>query len=231
MSESALGKATGSSDADDKESSVPVYQRKEWLQRHYWGKEMSTYEMADKAGTCRQTISNWMERHDVDKRNPRHKRDHIVQSNATERISDKDWLQQKYHQEGLSTVEIGDLVGVTPEAVLRWMGKFGIETRDKADYVLRGEDHPDWQGGYEQYYGPNWPQQRQKAVERDSHECRRCGISERESIDTHGRKLDVHHIEPFRKFDSPEAANRLDNLLTLCRTCHRRLEGLPIDTR
>jgi DEAD/DEAH box helicase domain-containing protein len=41
----------------------------------------------------------------------------------------------------------------------------------------------------------------------------------------------VHHIEPFRSFgykrgrnEAYEEANRLENLVTLCRSCHRRVE-------
>jgi DEAD/DEAH box helicase domain-containing protein len=34
----------------------------------------------------------------------------------------------------------------------------------------------------------------------------------------------VHHKIPFRAFPSYKEANRLDNLTTLCRNCHRRAE-------
>ena len=38
------------------------------------------------------------------------------------------------------------------------------------------------------------------------------------------RSHDVHHIKPFRSFHSPEQANRLNNLVTLCSRCHHRAE-------
>jgi DEAD/DEAH box helicase domain-containing protein len=45
------------------------------------------------------------------------------------------------------------------------------------------------------------------------------------------RAHDVHHLEPFRTFgyvrganDRYLEANRLENLVTLCRSCHRRVE-------
>jgi len=75
-------------------------------------------------------------------------------------------------------------------------------------------------------YGPNWPAQRDAARARDGHRCCRCGAPERDD-----RQHDVHHLTPFRSFgyvpgrnDLYKLANRLENLITLCPTCHRRVE-------
>ena len=75
-------------------------------------------------------------------------------------------------------------------------------------------------------YGPNWPEQRAKARARDGYLCVLCGAPE-----PPGRPHDVHHIRPFRTFgyipgvnDNYRLANRLENLRTLCRTCHQRVE-------
>jgi DEAD/DEAH box helicase domain-containing protein len=75
-------------------------------------------------------------------------------------------------------------------------------------------------------YGPNWSQQRDAARARDGHRCCQCGAPERED-----RRHDVHHITPFHAFgyvpavnDLYELANRLENLVTLCPACHRRVE-------
>ncbi|MFQ6101875.1 MAG: DEAD/DEAH box helicase [Anaerolineae bacterium] len=75
-------------------------------------------------------------------------------------------------------------------------------------------------------YGPNWPTQRDAARARDGYRCQQCGTPEQE-----GRQHDVHHITPFRAFsyvpgvnDLYKLANRLENLITLCPTCHRRVE-------
>jgi DEAD/DEAH box helicase domain-containing protein len=38
------------------------------------------------------------------------------------------------------------------------------------------------------------------------------------------RQHDVHHKIPFRTFTSIDEANRLENLSTLCRTCHQKVE-------
>lgn len=74
-------------------------------------------------------------------------------------------------------------------------------------------------------YGPNWQQQRQLALERDGRRCRTCGASGEESL------LHIHHIRPFREYgyvpgenEAYKIANQLDNLVTLCPSCHRRAE-------
>ena len=74
--------------------------------------------------------------------------------------------------------------------------------------------------------GPNWAQQRNRARGRDGYRCRHCEAPERPN-----RTHDVHHVQPFRTFgyvrgknDRYLEANRLANLVTLCTSCHRRVE-------
>lgn len=95
-----------------------------------------------------------------------------------------------------------------------------------------GEDHPRWKGGAISY-GPNWQSQRRSALERDDFECAVCGISNADHQEEYGMELSVHHITPARKFIDKgeidyENANRINNLITLCRTHHREWEGLPV---
>jgi len=67
-------------------------------------------------------------------------------------------------------------------------------------------------------YGANWIKQKDLARKRDRFTCRVCGIIER------AQSHHVHHIVPFRSFTTYEQANRLDNLITLCPTCHQKAE-------
>jgi DEAD/DEAH box helicase domain-containing protein len=84
-------------------------------------------------------------------------------------------------------------------------------------------------------YGPNWQAQRQQALARDHHRCRTCGAAG-EELSASGKSdrsgLHVHHIRPFREYgyvpgqnDHYRRANVLENLVTLCPTCHRRAES------
>ncbi len=83
-----------------------------------------------------------------------------------------------------------------------------------------------WVGEHVASRGPDWPQQRDRARQRDGYRCTRCGASERP-----GRQHDVHHLVPFRDFgwrpgenENYRQANRLENLVTLCPSCHRLAE-------
>jgi DEAD/DEAH box helicase domain-containing protein len=68
-------------------------------------------------------------------------------------------------------------------------------------------------------YGPNWDIQRERARKRDGYRCQVCGAPEQ------GRAHHVHHKTPFRMFTSYIHANVLENLVTLCPECHRRVEA------
>jgi len=76
-------------------------------------------------------------------------------------------------------------------------------------------------------YGPNWRQQRRKALERDGYRCRTCGAGGGPD----GVSLHVHHIRPFRDYnyipgvnENYLQANQVENLVALCPSCHRRAE-------
>jgi DEAD/DEAH box helicase domain-containing protein len=68
-------------------------------------------------------------------------------------------------------------------------------------------------------YGPNWPGIRERVRSRDGYKCQVCGTPEA------GRQHDVHHKVPFRAFTIREEANRLENLITLCPSCHKQAEA------
>ena len=67
-------------------------------------------------------------------------------------------------------------------------------------------------------YGHQWAAIRSQVLERDGHRCRSCGIS------SLIQPLHVHHLQPFRTFTSMATANALNNLISLCPTCHRLAE-------
>lgn len=79
-----------------------------------------------------------------------------------------------------------------------------------------GENSPSWKGGHSCYRGYNWDKQRELALERDGHCCIVCKAKD--------KTLHVHHKIPFRLFNTFESANELLNLITVCNSCHRKLE-------
>jgi 5-methylcytosine-specific restriction endonuclease McrA len=96
--------------------------------------------------------------------------------------------------------------------------------------TIRGENHPRHkEETKELYYGPSFPEQREKALERDNHACRVCGRSEATQVGIYGCGLNCHHIRKFREFDHHEEANRLENLVMLCSQCHQHVENYQIN--
>lgn len=81
----------------------------------------------------------------------------------------------------------------------------------------------------EPYYGPHWDEHAEEIRKRDDYECKECGMSNEMHINEYGSRLNVHHIVAAREFDSYEAANTRENLITLCNSCHTTYEHLPIE--
>jgi DEAD/DEAH box helicase domain-containing protein len=73
-------------------------------------------------------------------------------------------------------------------------------------------------------YGPEWAQIRERVRARDKYICQVCSTPEDALTGAGRRQHDVHHKIPFRAFTSFVEANRLDNLTTLCPTCHHKVE-------
>jgi hypothetical protein len=91
------------------------------------------------------------------------------------------------------------------------------ESRLKISLSHRGENN--WRyidGKKSNNYGFFWNYIRKKVYERDNYTCQECGV-----IDV---RLEAHHIIPFRIVK----CHSLDNLVTLCKKCHMRIENTII---
>ena len=89
---------------------------------------------------------------------------------------------------------------------------------------MSGAKNPSWKGGHRSWQqgkhgrdkeNLSWKQQRKLAWVRDSLMCQKCGKNQV------GRKPDCHHVIPYRIGFS----HHLDNLICLCRSCHKRAEA------
>lgn len=94
------------------------------------------------------------------------------------------------------------------------------ENRDK----FSGANSWNWKGSClrknKSYRGPDWTEIAGKARARDQHQCQGCGMSREQHAERWGKALEVHHIVPFYEFTDHKKANRLSNLVTLCKSCH-----------
>ncbi len=82
-----------------------------------------------------------------------------------------------------------------------------------------GERHHSWKEGESKYRGTWWYVRRQ-ARKRDDYTCQNCGTSKSEL----GQNPHVHHVKPIRNFEDPQEAHTLDNVVTLCPSCHHKIE-------
>lgn len=89
-------------------------------------------------------------------------------------------------------------------------------------FIRRNPEAIPWfRGGRDPYYGPNWYHMARLARWRDKDTCQDCGVLQEFPV------LDVHHKIPRRAFfGNYELANQLNNLVSLCKTCHGIRESL-----
>lgn len=68
---------------------------------------------------------------------------------------------------------------------------------------------------------------REVAIQRDGSKCTNCNMSRKQHIEKYGRDITVHHIDGNgRKNSATTKNNNLDNLKTLCLSCHGREDRL-----
>jgi len=102
------------------------YHNGEWLHQEYIEKRRTTTDIADECGVSGATICDWLDRHDIQTRSQResHKPD--------KKYTDREWLNTQYRENGKTMREIADECDVTAAAILKWLRRYNIETRDEA---------------------------------------------------------------------------------------------------
>lgn len=161
-------------------------------------------------------------------------------------VRDNVFCNQKCHGEWLSgenhhnwkggDVEVeccvcGDTKEVPPNRAEKFDRHFCYEKGCRYEWISEnhsGEDNPRWKGGVSHGYPGGWKSTRQEIRKRDNYQCRACGTTQEEHLEEVGCKLDVHHVVPVREFDDPADAHSKGNLVTACRSCHMKYEGLPV---
>lgn len=116
--------------------------------------------------------------------------------------------------------------------ICQWCGKEFIEWTYRNPSVCSNQCRSEYgasirakqlyKGGEITFRGIGWKQQAKLARKRDNYTCQACG---RHSwVDKFF--IQVHHIKPFREFgEDYESANSLDNLISLCPSCHPKVEA------
>jgi hypothetical protein len=114
----------------------------------------------------------------------------------------------------------GKLISRTPSEIANHIKEYCDKKCMANGYSFRfsGSSSPTWKGGLCKrfQYGDNWYRMRRLVRERDNFKCVMCGKTEEDN----NEQLTVHHIRPFRLFDSYLQANTFNNLVSVCRECH-----------
>lgn len=187
----------------------------EWLkeQNHNLGKTIR--EISDIVGCSPSAVNNAFDRHGI-----KNKYTNKIPESAKAILKDKGELKRLYIEEGLSTIKIGNKLGVHEGTVSNWLHRHDIETRSQSE--IEKELHPRYKPEAKGHvYDNKWAKVREIVIERDGEECQKCGISRQEHQEKNGLDLDVHHIIPQREIEDKYETS---NLTTMCRSCHIKEE-------
>lgn len=217
-----------------------LYKQKDWFIQNYL--LHSSKEMASICGLSKTHMFYWAKRHGVKKR------ELWDSSLATSTCyTDSDWLEQEYRVKRRSIKELALECNTTQSVIRNNLRKYHLqsnrmpksftpwnknkryknknavwtkEMREKASQQKLGEKNPQWKGGTTKRSVKIRKQInkiRYTIFKRDQFCCRMCHSN---------KKICIHHIVPV--WADPENTARLnavDNLITLCRACHLKLNG------
>lgn len=147
----------------------------------------------------------------------------------------KEWLINEYIEQGRSASDIADQFKVTANAILFWLKKHKIKTRNTSEarekkywgqvgsdnpmWNRRGELNPRWLGGItperqEFYTSREWKDACSAVWKRDNATCQRCSLHKNEQPDM---PYHIHHIVSFK---AKELRAKVSNLVLVCEVCH-----------
>jgi len=111
------------------------------LRKLYHDEVMTAEEIGDKLGTERSNILKWMERHGIERRSSAESRElrgthHRPTKDGPH--TDPEWLEDRYHGDGLSLSEMADEAGLGSEVtILRQMQRHNIPRRDLGEHLKK----------------------------------------------------------------------------------------------
>jgi len=105
---------------------------KEDLERMYLGEWMNAYEIAEKLGVSRTTVTHWLKLYKILIRTPSESK---LKKGVVKPT--KEDLERMYLKENMSTYEIGEYIGVGGCAVGKWLKKYGIPIRTTSESMLK----------------------------------------------------------------------------------------------
>ena len=212
--------STKETDTQDSFDECP-WRDEQLLRELYLDRKLSLSDISERFDCAPTTVSKWLRRHDIPTRGP------AGTGGVGETLKNKNCLRKEYLKKEKSIHTIANELEVAPWTVHEYLKHHGIPRRG---FGLSGERNGNYRGGHDKYYGASFEGQREKALERDNHQCQDCGIGQKKHKSEYSCELHIHHVQKFSDFgvENHREANRLENLVTLCASCHRKWEGVPV---
>jgi len=208
----------GGSIVSESKIEYPKLRDKDWIQSEYVEKGKSCVDIAKGVGCSKSSVQKWLDKHNISTTTNKQK--------TPEKLKDEEWLREQYVQKEETGYRIADKLECSQTTVYSWIRKHGIEQQYNGK--VSGENHW-WYSGGSKPYGKGWNvRKRENVRKRDCYTCQdpKCTISQQEHLDQYDEKLHVHHLRKARDVDDPAERNAKENLITLCRDCHRRWEKI-----
>ena len=174
-----------------------------WLREKYHGEELTLREIGDLCGVTGTTISDWMDRHGIERRDRRQAQ------RANGRHTEREWLAEQYHGKGRSLKDIANECDVNPVTIMNWMERHDIPRRTATQHK-RNEpaNHTFMPTGYERVASKHKGEFKQAKV----HQL----VAIANGADPHkvfsGGKYECHHKNRIPWDNRPENVELLDGI-------------------
>lgn len=184
------------------------YKNKEWLYNEYIVKKRSCDEIAISEKRDSKTIWNWVKKFDI----PTRKRGAESSSGTF----------KKGHKYGVNRIHTEETKEKIRQARLK-DGHVPYLNKDGVHWLkgVKGKNHPSYKGGLtpdrQSFYSTiEWSDVVKKVWERDKAICQKCGKNH--NTEKNRGNFHIHHIVSFQV---KEKRAELNNLILLCKHCHR----------
>jgi len=118
-----------------------LYRNEDWLYQKYIKEKLFMHEIAKLCKISKSTLCYWMDKLELKRRTQSETQ--VERNKRKPILYNKEWIHQKYWNEGLCTRKIAILCNTNQRTILNWMIRFGINRRTNSETKM-GKGHPCW---------------------------------------------------------------------------------------
>lgn len=111
-----------------------------WLYQKYWTEELNLFQIAEMLGCNSESVRKALKKADINRRT----RAEQINRKAKYKQIDRNWLNQKYHQEKLSSNEIARILGCDGKIVLKALKYFDLPIHANGELRKGKTLTPEW---------------------------------------------------------------------------------------